>query len=663
MGRSRRKSRWRALAGAVLYDEAPHRSRRRGFVLFGGAGYEAGMRHDTLPADTKSMDDTAFDDSLELDAADPGEIGAAPKGPLERLATRAETGLRLDQFWARELTDSGVSRERIKEWLQAGLATVDGKPCKKPGQRLEGYERLTLHAPDLSGALVPQAEDGPLTIIYRDEFLAIVDKPAGLTTHPAPSQPAGTLVNRLLHHLPELAPEISGMEGERPGIVHRLDKDTSGLILVALTEAVRLELSQAFADRRVHKTYLALAHGVPKGDETGALGENAGYIDQPMGRHPTIRTKMAVLPKGGREARTSWRRLWTDRLGRASLLAVDLHTGRTHQIRVHLAHIGHPLVGDPVYGPSHHARWMTQEGPLPALATRQMLHAFRLAFEHPESGEEMLFRQDPPQDFLTLLSALAADCQRVVITGMPGCGKSSLLRALGASPAAPPTFSADACVAELYGPGGDGAALIARSLGRHMLTREGAVDRPLLLKMMLETPALRREVEELVHPLVRHALSQFWTTHSAAPLAVAEVPLFFEAGWLGGKTDKKGGAKGAQQRRMADVVIGVRCPDELRHGPLRESRGLAPSALAAFESWQWPEDRKLAACDMLVDNAGSLDDLAREADALLQHLAELRAGREAAFAARLAAALDDAAAKGAEGDEAALSGELGDGQA
>jgi 23S rRNA pseudouridine1911/1915/1917 synthase len=613
------------------------------------------MRHDT----------TIFDDEPDLDAPEAladGRDAAPAAGSLERLAKTTDAGLRLDQFWARELAESGVSRERIKDWLQAGLATIDGKPCKKPGQRLEGYERLSLDAPDLSGALAPKPEPGELRILFRDKFLAVVDKPAGLTTHPAPSQPDGTLVNRLLHHLPELAPEISGMEGERPGIVHRLDKDTSGLILVALTEAVRLELSQAFADRRVHKTYLALVHGRPKGDEAGVLGEDAGFIDQPMGRHPTIRTKMAVLKKGGREARTSWRRLWTDRLGRASLLAVDLHTGRTHQIRVHLAHLGHPLVGDPVYGPSHHARWLAQKGPLSGLAPRQMLHAFRLALGHPDSGEELLFRQDPPQDFLTLLHALAADCQRVVITGMPGCGKSALLRACAASPEAPPVFSADACVAALYEPGGDGASLIARSLGRQMLTPEGAVDRPKLLALLLENPGLRREVEGLVHPLVRHALREFWAEHNAAPLAIAEIPLFFEAGWLGGRPDKKSSLKSAQDRRMADVVVGLRCPEALRHGPLRESRGLATEVLAAFESWQWPEDRKLAACDMVVDNAGSLDDLTQEASALLARLAALRAGREQAFATRLAALLDDAAEKGAEGDEAALSGAMGDGQ-
>ncbi|HWR03562.1 MAG TPA: dephospho-CoA kinase [Humidesulfovibrio sp.] len=613
------------------------------------------MRHDTDTHDTDATDDTdatgyADMDSLDLlDADDFAEILAESAatgfsgGTLERKATPDDTGTRLDQFWAYELVAEGVSRERVKEWIQAGLAQVDGKPAKKPGQRLEGYERLTLDAPDLSGAGVPKAEAGELRILHRDAALAVIDKPAGLTTHPAATQPDGTLVNRLLHHFPELAPEVSGMEGERPGIVHRLDKDTSGLILVALTEAARLELSRAFAERRVHKTYLALVHGRPKGDDTGRLGEDAGYIDLPLGRHPSLRTKMAVLQKGGRDARTSWRRLWTDRLGRASLLAVDLHTGRTHQIRVHLAHVGNPLVGDPVYGPSAHARWLAQKGPLATLAPRQMLHAFRLAFEHPDTGEEMFFRQDPPQDFMTLLRALAGDCQRVVITGMPGCGKSALLRALADAPEAPPTFSADACVAALYAPGGDGAALLARSLGRGILDAEGAVDRKGLLALLLKNPSLRREVEDIVHPLVRHALSAFWAEHSAAPLAVAEIPLFFEAGWLGEKHGIKTSPKAAQDRRMADVVVGVRCPEDLRQGPLRESRGLAPEVLAAFESWQWPEDRKLTACDLIVDNAAGLAELKAEAGRLLAQLADLRAERARATEARLRALLDAAA--------------------
>lgn len=571
-------------------------------------------------------DEADFDEAPEAADTPDGSAG----GRRERRAAPDDAGLRLDQFWARELP--GVSRERVKEWIQAGLAAINGRACAKPGQRLEGDEALALDAPDLALAGAPQPESGELRVLYRDATLAVIDKPAGLTTHPADSQPDGTLVNRLLHHFPELAPGVSGMDGDRPGIVHRLDKDTSGLILVALTEAARLELSQAFADRAVRKTYLALVHGRPQGEAHGRHGDDAGFIDLPVGRHPTIRTRMAVLKKGGREARTSWRRLWTDRQERASLLAVTLHTGRTHQIRVHLASLGHPLVGDPVYGPAQHARWLRQPGPLAALAPRQMLHAFRLALAHPESGEELAFRQDPPEDFMTLVRGLADDCLRVVVTGAPGCGKSAFTKALACLPEGPPLFSADACVAALYAPGGDGAALLARRFGRELLAPDGSVDRPALLALLLDKPGLRREVEELIHPLVRHALAGFWAEHSWRPMAVAEVPLFFEAGW---RADGRPGAAG-----MADVTVGVRCPEDRRHGELRRLRGLPPEVLAAFDSWQWPAERKLDACSLIAENSGSLDDLTREAQRILGELMGLRARRLAAFDAELAGLLD-----------------------
>ncbi|MBU1229679.1 MAG: dephospho-CoA kinase [Proteobacteria bacterium] len=552
---------------------------------------------------------------------------------LERTVTLKDTGTRLDQFWARELAEAGTSRERIKDWILAGYAAINGKASRKPGQRLEGDERLTLMAPAPTSLDSPQGEDSPLTVVHRDTHLAVIDKPSGLTTHPAPTQPEGTLVNRLLHHFPELAPEVSGMEGERPGIVHRLDKDTTGLIAVALNEGARLAVSADFAARRVSKTYLALVHGRPQ----STLGDqDAGDIDLPMGRHPSIRTKMAVLQKGGREARTSWRRLWTDRLGRASLLAVRLHTGRTHQIRVHLAHIGHPLVGDPVYGPAQHAHWLAQPGLLAALATRQMLHAFRLVLRHPESGESLDFRSDPPEDFLALVRALAADCQRVVLTGMPGCGKSALLDALASTPEAPPTFSADACVAELYAPGSDGAELIARSFGRDVLNADGAVDKSRLLGLLLDKPFLRRELEDIIHPLVEHALKDFWTAHATEVLAVAEVPLFLEAGWRSGLNS------------FADVLVGVRCPEERRQGIMLQSRGLAPEVLAVFDSWQWPAERKLAACSLVVDNDGGLDSLGAKAGGLLEALALQRRERSARFETRLAALLDGVAAEPVE---------------
>ncbi|MDQ7834150.1 MAG: dephospho-CoA kinase [Humidesulfovibrio sp.] len=568
---------------------------------------------------------------------------------FERAAAPNDAGTRLDQFWSRELSGSGISRERIKDWIVGGFAKIGGKACRKPGHRLEGDEKLALLPPAFSIKDSPGAEDGPLPVVYRDDDLVVIDKPAMLATHPAPGKPDGTLVNRLLHHFPQLLPETSGMEGERPGIVHRLDKDTTGLIMVALNEGTRLALSKAFAARAVSKTYLAIVHGRPKAElvDQEAGDANTGRIDLPIGRHPSIRTKMAVLPKGGREARTSWRRLWTDRLGRASLMAVRLHTGRTHQIRVHLAHIGHPLLGDPVYGPAQHALWGAHGGPLAGLAPRQMLHAFRLAFRHPRTGEVLDIRRDPPEDFSALLNALEADCQRVVLTGMPGCGKSALLRALGRQPQPPPTFSADACVAALYAPGADGATLIARSFGRELLDESGGVDRPRLLALLQEKPSLRRELEDIIHPLVQHALREFWAAHASAPLAVAEVPLFLEAGWRSGS----GEAKSSQPDVLADVLVGVRCPEEMRQGAMRESRGLTPETLAAFDSWQWPAERKLSACDLVIDNDGGLegpDGLDGRAKELLAALAAQRQERARLFKARQDALLDAVAGETVE---------------
>ena len=228
--------------------------------------------------------------------------------------------------------------------------------------------------------------------------MLVVVKPAGLTTHPAPGEPGPTLVNHLLHGWPDIAAATSGMDGQRPGIVHRLDKDTSGLMAVARTEAARLALSESFAGRRTFKVYLALVHGTPE--------PRQGVIDAPMGRHPSRKTLMAVLPKGGREARSEYRVLWTGPRGLASLVAVRIHTGRTHQIRVHMAHIGHPLLGDAAYGPRENAEWARRPDRLARMAPRQMLHAFYLSVPHPATGEPVTRWLAPPEDFRALLAGL-----------------------------------------------------------------------------------------------------------------------------------------------------------------------------------------------------------------------------------------------------------------
>ena len=261
---------------------------------------------------------------------------------------------------------------------------VGGTPARKSHRVRAGEEVMVTvpAAPDT--AIVPQAM--PLDIVYRDEHLAVVNKQAGIVVHPAAGHRDGTLVNALLHHLDSLSP-IG--EPNRPGIVHRLDRDTSGLMVVARTEAAHRELSRAIARREVRRGYLAVCWG--------HVREENFSVDAPIGRDPAERKRMAVV-EGGRPARTRFRRL--ERWPAADLLAVRLHTGRTHQIRVHLRHLGHPIVGDPIYGPGWH-RGMTGAGARWALefnrrVGRLFLHAARLGFVHPVTREELAFTSPLP---------------------------------------------------------------------------------------------------------------------------------------------------------------------------------------------------------------------------------------------------------------------------
>ncbi len=515
------------------------------------------------------------------------------KNIWERVISLSQRGLRLDKFWADELAGEGVSRGRVKGWIEAGQALVDGEPITRGKYRLSGHEVLVMKAAtreseDSDAEAVP----GELDVVFEDEHVAVVDKPARLTTHPAPGEPGPTLVNHLLHRWPDMAADVSGMDGQRPGIVHRLDKDTSGLIAVARTEAARLALAGDFAERRVRKVYLAIVHGCPASPE--------GVIKEPIGRHPTQKTRMAVVDKGGREAHSDYRVLWTGPRGLASLVAVRIHTGRTHQIRVHMAHIGHPLLGDAVYGPRENAEWSRRPDRLADLAPRQMLHAFFLSFRHPASGETVTLWREPPEDFRTLLAALPRECLRVGIVGMPGCGKSALLTFL--REAGKPCFSADECVAALYAPDGDGAAMIRQRFGGAYSLEDDGVDKPALFAAMRASQAMRREVMELIHPMVRHACEMFFRVHRDELVAFAEIPLLLESGW--------------HRTEQVDVVAGVRCPSGKRTGELRELRGLDAETLAVFDSWQWPEPDKLAACDLVLENADGLDALGGEAGRL-----------------------------------------------
>ena len=524
------------------------------------------------------------------------------------IAPAEAAGQRLDAWLAALPELSGLSRARIQQAVRQGGCLVDGRAVAKPGLRLDGGEEVALELDrPASASDGPRPEPGALRVVHADERLLVLDKPPGLTVHPAPGRPDGTLVNILAHHYPALA----AMEGARPGIVHRIDKDTSGLLAVALDEPARLTLSGQFAQRTVDKAYLALVLGRPD--------PASGRIDAPMGRDPRHKTRMAVVQKGGREAVSDYEVLWTAPGGVASLVRVVIHTGRTHQIRVHMADLGHPILGDAGYGGRPKAFFEATALPR-SLAKRQMLHAWKLSLDHPDGGERLSFCAPVPTDMARLPLLLSRRCMRLVVTGLPGSGKSALTRLLAEAGA--PVFSADAAVTGLYLPGADAWLWLRRRYGDEVAPEGEAVDRRALAALM-RSPGVRREVQDMVHPMVAHRLRVFWEEHRFRRLAVAEVPLMAESGWR------------SAPESMADLVACVVCPARLRRARLMESRGWDEETVAVMESWQWSEADKLAASDLAVDNSGTPDDLRRRALTLLTELRARRRNRLRALSGTL----------------------------
>jgi 23S rRNA pseudouridine1911/1915/1917 synthase len=298
------------------------------------------------------------------------------------------SGERLDVFLSRVIGDA--TRSRIQGLNRRGRIRIGGTVCKS-GHRLRAGDRVEVELPPVepSGLL---AEAIPLEVIYEDAHLVVVDKPAGMVVHPGAGNRRGTLVNALLARYQNLA---GGSGPDRPGIVHRLDKLTSGLMIVARTNEAHAALTKAFRERRVEKTYRGVVHGRPRDQE--------GEIALPIGRHPRVRTRMTVRKVGGRAASSHYRVL-----GRAphfSLLDVSIRTGRTHQIRVHLSAIGHPVVGDPVYGEKFHAAFVRRYGE----PGRYFLHAARLGLDHPATGQALLFESPLPAELAELWERLAGD--------------------------------------------------------------------------------------------------------------------------------------------------------------------------------------------------------------------------------------------------------------
>ena len=313
---------------------------------------------------------------------------------------------RIDRFLgtAPECVDANLSRSRLQALMAAGAVLVDGLAVTNLSQKLKGGEIIIINVPEPE-PYAPEGQAIPLDIVFEDAHLIIINKPAGLVVHPAPGHADGTLVNALIYHCGDSLSGIGGVR--RPGIVHRLDKDTSGLLVVAKSDAAHQGLAALFADHgrsgSLVRRYLALVWGAPE--------RSSGTVDAPLGRHSTARDKMAVR-KDGRAAVTHYRTMAS--YGppghvMASLIECSLETGRTHQIRVHMAHSGHPVMGDELYG----AGFRSKAQSLPhaareALAAmhRQALHAAVLGFEHPVTGEELLFERAPPDDMARLMAAM-----------------------------------------------------------------------------------------------------------------------------------------------------------------------------------------------------------------------------------------------------------------
>jgi 23S rRNA pseudouridine1911/1915/1917 synthase len=331
-------------------------------------------------------------------------LQARLEGRLEGVEVGAEdAGERLDRVLATHLT--ALSRTRLKALVLAGHVAIGGRTIRDPGHHVNAGDRLTVEVPPPEES-VPQGENIPLTIVYEDDDLIIIDKPKGLVVHPAAGHRTGTLVNALIAHC---GASLSGIGGvKRPGIVHRLDKDTTGLLVVAKNDRAHRSLAAQFADHGrtgpLERAYLAFAWGVPD--------RPRGTIDKPLGRHPQARERMAVRANG-RAAVTHYEVLehyaGTDGTPVASLLLCRLMTGRTHQIRVHLAAIGHPLIGDDVYGGGFRTKAALLGGPAQAALGalgRQALHAHILGVEHPISGQHQVYRSELPPDLDFLRKAL-----------------------------------------------------------------------------------------------------------------------------------------------------------------------------------------------------------------------------------------------------------------
>ncbi len=476
---------------------------------------------------------------------------------------------RLDAFLAEQ---AEISRVKAKKCIEAELCLVNDLPSSAD-YKLKRNDVVSYTPLHESTELI--AEEGELAILYQDNDYVIINKPPNLTVHPAASQETGTLVHILLKHFPS----IGEMEGQRPGIVHRIDKDTSGIVVVALHEKARLALSELFSQRMVHKEYLALVHNVPLKEQV---------IELNIGRDQNNKTKMAVK-KNGKYALTEFQVIQSDTERNYAFLAVRIHTGRTHQIRVHLSHTGFPLWGDKVYtGKTIKAIPTALEN----IAQRQMLHAYKIQFTQPLTQECIDITCPIPEDMEYCLKKLKTKTKKYVITGNMGSGKSAVLnmyKELGYA-----TFSADDCVQELYKPNSSGTFLLQRTFGDDILDKNGSVDKKTLLKYM-ENETDRKKIENIIHPLVYNAMQAFFDecTEKVMDYAFAEIPLYLET----------------SKNRDEDIkIITVWAKEEIRQERLK-NRNWSDELIDFLDSFQLSVDEKKEQAHILIENSSTLVEL------------------------------------------------------
>ncbi|MFP4110828.1 MAG: dephospho-CoA kinase [Desulfonatronovibrio sp.] len=512
---------------------------------------------------------------------------------IEFSVDTADSAVRLDKLILKYFPDEPPARSQVQSWIRQGLVRVDGVQHFKPSQTFLADQKVVVQVP--VAAREPAAVKGKVEEVYRDEHILVLNKQPGLSVHPASSVAEPTLVNYLLDKYPWIRDTFSG---DRPGIVHRLDKDTSGLMVVALDPGSEKKLAASFHDRQVGKNYLAVIKGCPE--------KNQGEITLPLGRDPVSKTRMAVV-KTGRQAITRYQVIYSGKDKKWSMVKVEILTGRTHQIRVHLAEKGHPVLGDFTYGSRSDLSMDCRGRFLTRLVRRQLLHSLRLEFNHPATGQEMSFKSLPPKDFLRTFLCQERVLQRVIITGAMGSGKSSvlfLLKEMGY-----PVFSADECVAELYRPGNDGWRIIRNRFGTRFIEGEDQpVNKQKLARAIEKDPAILAELNHLIHPLVKHRLEEFWNVHACERVAFAEIPLVFES----------------RMEQGCGLVAGVFCPDKARHHRLSKTGKMLPEEPALLDSSQMKQADKIRRCDLVVDNSSDLNNLRSKVQALTRVLSYLR---------------------------------------